>query len=148
MNKEVSIIYCPAKQVLADYLTKPLQGSQFQTFRDQIMNTNPTSDPHLDNRSVLEKVEAAGQTDDGWNLLTCKRTTGDRQVQIEMPTNSNRSKQTRETNRFTMLNLSVNEEGETTSTLKESVHKREGKEVREAICERIGDCDYSLQSSG
>ena len=69
-------------------------------------------------------------------------------MQIEMPTNSNRSKQTRETNRFTMLNLSVNEEGETTSTLKESVHKREGKEVREAICERIGDCDYSLQSSG
>jgi hypothetical protein len=47
-----------------------------------------------------------------------------------------------------MLNPSVNEEGETMSTLKESVHKREGKDVREEIRERIGDRDCSLRSSG
>ena len=97
---------------------------------------------------MLEKVEAAGQTDNWWNLVTCKRTTGDRQVRIEMPTNSNLSKQTREANRFTMLNPSVSEEGETTSTLKESVHEREGKDVRKVIRERVSDRDNSLRSSG
>jgi hypothetical protein len=35
---EVSIEYCPTEVMLADYLTKPLQGAKFIWFRDQILN--------------------------------------------------------------------------------------------------------------
>ena len=98
--------------------------------------------------TVLEKVEVAGQTDDGWNLVMRKRTTGDKQVGIEMPTISNLSRQTRETNRFTMLNQLVSEERETMNTLKESVHEREQKNVHEAMRERTVNRDDGLRSSG
>lgn len=96
---------------------------------------------------MLEKVEVADQTDDGWNLVTYKRTTRDKEVGIET-TNSNLSKQTREANRFTMLNLFDNKEENMTSTFKESIHEREGKDVREAMRERIGDRDYGSRSIG
>jgi hypothetical protein len=34
-KKEVPIQYCPTKQMVADYFTKPLQGALFYNFRDQ-----------------------------------------------------------------------------------------------------------------
>ena len=34
---EVNIINCPTKEMIADYFTKPLQGSLLQYFRDLIM---------------------------------------------------------------------------------------------------------------
>ena len=34
---EVTIIHCPTKEMIADYFTKPLQGSLLQYFRDLIM---------------------------------------------------------------------------------------------------------------
>ena len=37
-TKEVEIKYCPAGMMIADFLTKPLQGSAFTTFRDLILN--------------------------------------------------------------------------------------------------------------
>ena len=36
-RKNVSIEYCPTKMMLADYMTKPLQGAQFKKFRDEIL---------------------------------------------------------------------------------------------------------------
>jgi hypothetical protein len=36
--KEVSVNYCPKRDMTGDLFTKLLQGSKFQTFRDQIMN--------------------------------------------------------------------------------------------------------------
>jgi len=36
-NKEVSVAYCPTEIMLADYFTKPLQGSLFNKFRAVIM---------------------------------------------------------------------------------------------------------------
>jgi hypothetical protein len=36
-KKNVEIQYCPTSEMLADYMTKPLQGKQFQRFRRQIM---------------------------------------------------------------------------------------------------------------
>jgi hypothetical protein len=36
-SKEVAIQYCPTKEMVADYFTKPLQGLLFYKFRDQIM---------------------------------------------------------------------------------------------------------------
>jgi hypothetical protein len=72
-SKEVSIKYCPTGNMLADYFTKPLQGTPFRKFRDIIMNCQ--SDPHLqereDHRSVLGKDSDAGSKShegqtDGW----------------------------------------------------------------------------------
>ena len=36
-NKEVRVAYCPTELMLADYFTKPLQGSLFNKFRSVIM---------------------------------------------------------------------------------------------------------------
>jgi Reverse transcriptase (RNA-dependent DNA polymerase)/Zinc knuckle len=42
-NKEISISYCPTGQMLADVLTKPLQGTQFRLFRDAMLNSTGAS---------------------------------------------------------------------------------------------------------
>ena len=34
-SKEIRIEYCPTKEMVADFFTKPLQGSQFYKLRDQ-----------------------------------------------------------------------------------------------------------------
>ena len=41
-RKECEIKYCPTKELVADYHTKPLMGAQFAKFRDKIMNFQPT----------------------------------------------------------------------------------------------------------
>jgi len=43
--------------MIADYFTKPLQGSIFKKFRDFIMNINPATPESLDYRSVLKQYE-------------------------------------------------------------------------------------------
>jgi hypothetical protein len=43
-KKEVSIIYCPTKLMVADYFTKPLQGALFYKIRDQILGVVPMDD--------------------------------------------------------------------------------------------------------
>ena len=35
---EIEIEYCPTDMMIADYLTKPLQGLKFRWFRDQVLN--------------------------------------------------------------------------------------------------------------
>ena len=35
---EVQVIYCPTNDMLGDYMTKPLVGSNFVRFKDLIMN--------------------------------------------------------------------------------------------------------------
>ena len=42
---EVSIVWCPTDDMIGDYATKPLQGSLFRKFRDQIMGVVPAQDP-------------------------------------------------------------------------------------------------------
>ena len=39
---EVSIVYCLNDEMLADYLTKPLQGAKFIRFRNRILNVQET----------------------------------------------------------------------------------------------------------
>jgi hypothetical protein len=40
-SKEVKVEYCPTGDMVADYFTKPLQGTLFHKFRDFIMNIDP-----------------------------------------------------------------------------------------------------------
>jgi hypothetical protein len=35
--KEISIDWCPTMKMVADFMTKPLKGSQFRELRDSIM---------------------------------------------------------------------------------------------------------------
>jgi hypothetical protein len=37
-NKEVTIEYCPTGDMTGDFFTKPLQGSPFVKFRNEVLN--------------------------------------------------------------------------------------------------------------
>ena len=45
--KKVSIDWCPTKDMVADFMTKPLQGNQFKRFRDIIMGKVCSVEPHV-----------------------------------------------------------------------------------------------------
>ena len=40
-NGEVSVVWCPTRDVISEYMTKPLQGAIFRNFRYQIMGVIP-----------------------------------------------------------------------------------------------------------
>ena len=44
-REDIELIHCPTKRMIADYYTKPLQGSLFKRFRDQIMGVVAVQDP-------------------------------------------------------------------------------------------------------
>ena len=54
-NGEIDIVYCPTKQMIADFFTKPLQGTAFTEFRNFIMNvaSDGETDNNQNHRSVL-----------------------------------------------------------------------------------------------
>ena len=57
-KKEVTVEYCPTKEMVEDFFTKPLQGVLFCQFRDRIMNTDPVSTTMSQNhRSVLNEPD-------------------------------------------------------------------------------------------
>ena len=39
-NGDIEVIYCPTGEMLADFFTKPLQGKQFELFRERILGLN------------------------------------------------------------------------------------------------------------
>jgi hypothetical protein len=41
---EISIRHCPTAEMLADFLTKPLQGNLFRKFRDVLLGYQHVSD--------------------------------------------------------------------------------------------------------
>jgi hypothetical protein len=46
VNKaDVSLVWCPTGDMIGDFMTKPLQGTLFRKFRDQIMGVVPAQDP-------------------------------------------------------------------------------------------------------
>ena len=49
--------------MVADFFTKPLQGSQFYKLRDQIMNIDPNNRYHSNHRSVLKIDEDTKKTE-------------------------------------------------------------------------------------
>jgi len=58
-NKGIKIIYCPTGDMIADILTKPLQGSRLKRFRDSITNVQDGASVSpavtMIHRSVLRK---------------------------------------------------------------------------------------------
>jgi hypothetical protein len=50
------IEYCPTKSMLADYMSKPLQGPLFQKFKDQLLGKSRVSLP-----DVPERKECVGR---------------------------------------------------------------------------------------
>ena len=40
----VSLVWCPTRDMIGDFMTKPLQGALFRKFRDQIMGVIPAQD--------------------------------------------------------------------------------------------------------
>jgi hypothetical protein len=75
-NRELSIEYCPTKEMFADFFTKPLQGTPFRAFRDWIMNVNPDEHPNQDYRSVLSIAEGEPWSDGGWTKVASKTKDG------------------------------------------------------------------------
>jgi hypothetical protein len=53
--KEISIDWCPTKKMVADYMSKPLQGSLFRELRDYIMGRVRCSRPKSDVVSLDRK---------------------------------------------------------------------------------------------
>jgi hypothetical protein len=46
-RKEISIEWCPTKDMVADFMTKPLQGSHFKRLRDIIMGKVRSVKPNV-----------------------------------------------------------------------------------------------------
>ena len=44
-GKEVKIVYCPTKEMVADFYTKPLQGTLFRTHRNAILGIDESNMP-------------------------------------------------------------------------------------------------------
>jgi hypothetical protein len=45
-NGTIKIVYCPTEDMIADFFTKPLQGSLFYKLRDHIMYIDPVASKH------------------------------------------------------------------------------------------------------
>jgi hypothetical protein len=71
-SNEVSIEYCPTGEMVADFFTKPLQGSPFQKFRNLIMNNDPATESLQDHRSVLSMKKTCATNE--------RRTDGDEEL--------------------------------------------------------------------
>jgi len=50
---EVKVAFCPTTNMLADFFTKPLQGSTFKRMRSIILNMPDTDNTSIEHRSVL-----------------------------------------------------------------------------------------------
>ena len=61
-KKEIKIEYCPTEQMLADYFTKPLQGTLFVKMRNIIMGFNKVSDlSDIQNEERVENITKCEQ---------------------------------------------------------------------------------------
>ena len=58
--KEISLHWCPTKEMIADFWTKPLQGSHFRKLRDYIMGrvrcVKPKGDAVSTTKTIRKKV--------------------------------------------------------------------------------------------
>ena len=50
-HKEITIQYCPTKQMVADYFTKPLQGALFYKLRSIVLNMDADGSTNMVNNN-------------------------------------------------------------------------------------------------
>jgi len=55
------VAFCPTMNMLADFFTKPLQGSTFKRMRSIILNMPDTDKTSIEHRSVLENKKIMGE---------------------------------------------------------------------------------------
>jgi hypothetical protein len=56
--KEVAIEWCPTKKMVADFMTKPLQGSHFRNLRDYIMGKVRNAKPNNDATKTVSRTSS------------------------------------------------------------------------------------------
>jgi hypothetical protein len=59
--KEIEIEWCPTKKMVADFMTKPLQGSHFRRLHDLIMGTTSIKKAKIPRKSTVTVTKR-----DGW----------------------------------------------------------------------------------
>jgi hypothetical protein len=74
--KEISIGWCPTKKMVADFMTKPLQGSHFKNLRDCIMGRVRSTKPKHDVILVGKKTNKAFTKKSKVNGKSCITMTG------------------------------------------------------------------------
>jgi hypothetical protein len=68
--KEISIGWCPTKKIVANFVSKPLQGSHFRNLRDYIVGRVRSTKPKHDvisagkktNKAVTKKSKVNGRS--------------------------------------------------------------------------------------
>ncbi len=58
--KEVEIEWCPTKEMVADFMTKPLQGRHFRRLRDLIMGTTSIKKAKIPSKSTVTMTKRDG----------------------------------------------------------------------------------------
>ena len=61
---EVKVAFCPTMNMLADFFTKPLQGSAFKKMRSIILNMPDTDKSSIEHRSMLVNKNSMGERRD------------------------------------------------------------------------------------
>ena len=55
--KEIEIGWCPTKDMVADFMTKPLQGSHFRRLRDLIMGMTKVEKSKIPSKDTYTKIK-------------------------------------------------------------------------------------------
>ncbi len=56
--KEIEIKWCPTKEIVADFMTKPLQGSHFRRLHDLIMGMSSIKKAKITNKGMSSVKKA------------------------------------------------------------------------------------------
>jgi hypothetical protein len=59
--KEVEIKWCPTKEMVADFMTKPPQGCHFRRLRDLIMGTTSIKKANIPSKSTVTMTKRDGR---------------------------------------------------------------------------------------
>ncbi len=59
--KEVETKWCPTKEMVADFMTKPLQGDHFRRLRDLIMRPTSIKKAKIPSKSIVTMTKRDGR---------------------------------------------------------------------------------------
>jgi hypothetical protein len=98
-NGELRVEYCPTEEMLADILTKPLQGALFRKFRDRLLNisnedirSTPSQEcvgaqyfqqQSIESSADAETLKLIEVAEDGWKVVERKKRRAARMSAVE-----------------------------------------------------------------